>query len=148
MVEKVTRFSDKFEFLSNFSSSKIEYQGIIYPTVEHAYQAAKTMDMDKRQEIAYLRTPRAAKKAGKKLHLRKEWDDIKLRIMETLLREKFKCPILKRCLIDTGDVILEEGNTWYDVFWGVDLRTGRGENHLGKLLMEIRQEFLDEEKEN
>lgn len=133
---------DKFEeenwFLSNFYPSPIVYEGIAYPTVEHAYQAAKTLDMRARQKISLLRSPNAAKKMGRIVDIRADWEEIKLAVMYDCLRLKFADPILKQKLLDTGSVQLVEGNWWGDVFWGVC--KGKGQNHLGKLLMRIRSE--------
>ena len=61
--------------------------------------------------------------------------------MEEALRAKFNIPEFKEKLLATGEMHLEEGNNWNDTFWGVDLKTGKGENHLGKLLMKIRKEL-------
>ena len=140
---KITNFFDEYRFLSNFWMCNIEYEGIKYPSVEHAYQAAKTNDKEKQMIIAKLSTAVEAKKYGRILVVRKDWDDIKLEIMYTLVKKKFaNNNILKRQLLATGDAILVEGNTWGDVFWGVC--NGVGENHLGKILMKVRQELLDE----
>jgi predicted NAD-dependent protein-ADP-ribosyltransferase YbiA (DUF1768 family) len=57
---------------------------------------------------------------------------------------KFSDPVLREMLLDTGDAILEEGNMWNDTFWGIDLNTGKGQNHLGRLLMERRAELNNE----
>lgn len=109
-----------------------------YPSVEHAYQAAKTTVPQERAKIARLATPGEAKRAGRRVTLRPDWDAIKLDVMRGLLLQKFTYPDLGRALLETKPAELIEGNSWHDTFWGVDLTTGRGENHLGKLLMEIR----------
>lgn len=135
----ISEFKDEFKFLSNFYSSPIEFEGIIYPTVEHAYQASKTDSISMREKIASLPFPGQAKKYGRKVEIRKDWD--KLEIMKELLRKKFSIPELKELLLSTNDEMLIEGNWWNDVFWGIDLKTKEGENHLDKLLMEIRDEL-------
>ena len=70
--------------------------------------------------------------------LRPAWDDIKLNVMRDLVWRKFsEDPELRAKLLATGDAELVEGNAWGDTFWGVD-QSGKGENHLGKILMETR----------
>ena len=86
-------------------------------------------------------TPGLAKKLGRKATIRPDWEKIKLPIMEYLLRQKFGDKTLKALLIGTGDAELVEGNMWGDTYWGVC--KGKGENHLGKLLMKIREELND-----
>ena len=83
-------------------------------------------------------SPGKAKKLGRLVHLKENWEEIKIEVMLQLLRKKFSDPILKQKLIDTNEAILEEGNTWNDTFWGI--YNGVGENHLGKLLMKVREE--------
>jgi ribA/ribD-fused uncharacterized protein len=110
-----------------------------YLTVEHAYQAAKTFDLDERRVIRKVNTPGEAKRLGKKVTMRQDWDLVKLKTMEFLLRQKFSYEHLRDALIATGDAELIEGNTWGDTYWGVC--NGVGENHLGKLLMTIRTDI-------
>lgn len=140
MVNKIDSFSGKYEFLSNFYECPfgISFEGIIYPTVEHAFQAAKTLDFDIRLTIAALVTPGLAKRAGRKVSLRSDWEQVKIDVMQRLCVLKFLGDTgLRKKLYDTGDAILIEGNTWGDRFWGVC--QGTGENHLGKILMDIRK---------
>lgn len=142
----INKFNGDFDFLSNFFASPIRYEGMVYPTVEHAFQAAKTMDMAKRREIAGLPTPGAAKRAGRQVTLRPDWEEVKVDVMETLLREKFSNPHLNFCLRITDGHFLEEGNNWCDNFWGVcrcPRCNGNGRNQLGKLLMKIRAEAIE-----
>lgn len=142
------RFENEFEFLSNFSKSEIILDGIIYPTVEHFFQAMKTEDPIQRAEIAAAPTPGKAKRLGRKVQLRSDWEEVKEQIMENGLRLKFADPELKAKLLATGDKYLEEGNTWHDNYWGVcyciDCQDIMGKNHLGKLLMKLRTEFMEE----
>lgn len=133
------RFRGDYAFLSNFYPVQVTYAGRVYPTTEHAYQAAKTTDPDERLAIALAPTPGAAKRAGRYVKLRPDWESVKLAVMEELLREKFREPRLRKLLVDTHPEKLVEDNTWGDRFWGV--YEGRGENHLGKLLMKIRLEI-------
>ena len=134
MIEK---FKDEYEFLSNFYPSSIDYEGITYPTVEHAFQAAKTLDHTERQKIANLPTPAKAKAAGRKVKLREGWNDIRTTIMRDIIEIKFSAPTLMTLLQNTGDANLIEGNTWNDTFWGVC--RGKGQNWLGKIIMETRE---------
>ena len=121
--------------------SPVIFDGEVYPSVEHAYQAAKTLDVIARGLFRHtFSTPGEAKRAGRRLELRADWEEIKVSVMESLLRQKF-CDArtgLGRQLVDTGDHELVEGNTWGDRFWGVD---GTGRNVLGKLLMQIRDDL-------
>ena len=133
----IDSFTGENFFLSNFALSDITYNGVLYPTVEHAYQASKTLDLKERCGIASLTTPSMAKHAGKKVKLRDDWDKIKLNIMEELISLKFEIPNLHKRLQETFPKELIEGNYWHDTFWGVC--NGKGQNHLGKLLMKIRQ---------
>lgn len=136
----ILRFEGTNRYLSNFWPCIIEYEGLVYPSTEHAYQAAKTIDMQLRLHIAGLDTPGKAKSAGKKLLLRPDWDEVKLQVMYDVVLDKFmRHPNLAYLLLDTGRHLLVEGNTWNDTFWG-ECR-GKGANHLGKILMRIRREI-------
>lgn len=142
MTKAIESFTGDFRFLSNFYPCHYVYLDYAaYPSVEHAYQAAKTTDEQARRWFYKPPLPTAAetKKMGKKLTLRSDWEGVKLSIMEDLLRQKFNQPALKEQLLATGDATLVEGNYWGDTYWGVDKRKG-GQNHLGKLLMKIREE--------
>lgn len=132
--------SPEWGFLSNFYPSHVIYEGVCYPTVEHAYQAAKTLDVNERLAIAEQATPGRAKRAGRKVTLRADWEQVKVPIMHALLLSKFEgFPDLARRLQATGDREIVEANDWGDVFWGVS--GGYGENMLGKLLMQVRTEL-------
>lgn len=132
----ITSFSGEYRWLSNFWYAGVSAFGRIFPTVEHAYQACKSMEPVDWQKIAWCKTPGDAKRAGRTLKIREDWDQIKLFVMEELLIQKFQHPHLRQLLLDTGDQEIVEGNTWGDTFWGVC--NGVGENHLGKLIMKIR----------
>lgn len=139
-LRSIDSFNGEFRFLSNFWPAPTEYEGILYPTSEHAYQAAKTLDKKIRRQIADLATPSSAKKAGRALVLRPDWNSVKLLVMEACVRDKFtRNPDLAQKLLATGDAHLIEGNTWGDTFWGVC--DSKGENHLGIILMKIREEL-------
>lgn len=139
-MEVIDSFSEKFEFLSNFFPSTVcDSDGIAYPTVEHYFQAMKTVYLSERKKIAAAPTPGKAKYMGRRVFLRSDWNDIKIEVMRQGLKQKFSNPKLRKMLLDTGDAELIEGNWWHDTYWGVC--NGEGENHLGKLLMEIREEL-------
>ena len=138
----INAFSGKFAFLSNFYPSPITFEGAVYPTVEHAFQAAKALTPAERLPVLMADTPGKAKRLGRKLVLRPNWDQLRIGVMHELLCLKF-CPgsLLSTQLLGTGDAELVEGNTWNDHFWGVCKDSG--ENHLGKLLMEVRAELVN-----
>jgi len=135
----ITEFRGKYAFLSNFYPCAVEYEGLIFPTVEHAYQAAKTLNLGERLAIRNCETPGKAKRMGRAVTLRKNWNSIKLDVMLGLLRQKFGYPVLLGMLLATGNEHIQEGNDWGDRFWGVS--GGVGENHLGRLLMQVRNEL-------
>ncbi len=135
----ICSFHEEYEFLSNFYKCRVSHEGICYPSLEHAYQAAKTTDIAKRKEIAALATPGRAKRAGRKLEIRPDWEKIKLSIMYELCQSKFSIPALEKALLETGEELLIEGNNWGDTFWGVS--NGKGKNFLGKILMMTREQI-------
>lgn len=135
-------FHGPYAFLSNFYTVNIPYQGKTYPSVEHAFQAAKCVHESDKIRIQQAPTPGIAKRIGRRVSLIPHWDETRISVMETLLREKFKDPVLQNRLIKTAPATLIEGNHWNDTFWGVC--NDVGENHLGKLLMKIRNEYLGE----
>lgn len=138
----INSFSGPYAFLSNFHAASVSYEDLIYPTVEHAFQAAKTRDtIERRRFILLSMPPGRAKYYGRRLTLRPDWERIKIHVMEDCLESKFlRHRHLHDKLLATGDATLIEGNTWGDTFWGVC--GGRGENHLGKLLMQLRKDLM------
>ena len=134
---KIDSFDGQYAFLSNFYDSPITYEGINYPTVEHAFQAAKSMDSSVRKTIANMDTPGKAKRAGRKVELRSDWETVKFDVMKELVTLKFQIPELREKLKATGDAELIEGNTRKDTCWGVC--NGKGADNLGKILMEVRK---------
>lgn len=140
----IAEFRGPHRFLSNFWPAEVAYDGYKWPTVEHAYQAAK-FPRGSQPFLAILFSPRPgdAKRFGQGPGMRPDWDRIKLGVMEDLLARKFAHPALRTQLLATHPAKLIEGNRWGDTYWGVDLRTGRGENHLGRLLMALRERELD-----
>src|SRR4051812_143689 len=140
---QIAEFQGDYRFLSNFFPAEVIYEGISYPTAEHAYQAAKTLDPEQRKKIAALKTPAEAKAAGRALKLRDDWETAKFTVMEDVVRYKFTHhEDLRAKLLATGDAELEEGNTWNDQIWGISPPgSGKGDNRLGKILMKIRSEL-------
>ena len=137
-------FIDEYEFLSNFYPSPIyDDTGKEYPTVEHYFQAMKTFNPQERELIRLAKSPGKAKRIGRLVQLREDWEDRKLDIMEKALIQKFQIPKLREKLLATENEELVEGNFWNDTYWGVC--KGEGENHLGKLLMNIREKIRDGE---
>lgn len=138
-MKTIGRFTGQYRFLSNFWSVTIAFEGHSYRTVEHAFQAAKTLDPEERRRIRAEPNAAGAKERGKHVEMRLDWEQVKVDIMRQLLRQKFGTEPLKSYLLKTGKSQLVEGNWWGDRFWGVC--EGKGENMLGKLLMEIRTEL-------
>ena len=136
----ITSFTGEYWFLSNFYMCDVYYEGILYPSSEHAYAAAKTTDDNLRMEIANIRTPDAAKKFGRIMELRDDWDAVKINVMREILNSKFYNRELMTRLRETAPAELIEGNTWGDTVWG-QCPLGVGHNWLGKLLMEIRDDI-------
>lgn len=135
----ISSFEGFNEFLSNFYSCEVEFEGRTYPSVEHAYQAAKSVKPDIRRRMAEMATPGKAKRFGNRIELRQGWDSMRTEVMMKVLRSKFSDPELAQCLLDTGTEELIEGNNWGDTFWGVC--NSKGENNLGRLLMQLREEI-------
>lgn len=136
--QEINDFHGHYYWLSNFSSTEVCLDGELYPTVEHAYQAAKTDDPTLRKQIRAASTPGKAKKLGTTIPAAKfkgDWDKQRIFVMYYLLRQKFVGQRL-HMLQQLKGVNLVEGNTWGDTFWGVC--DGEGHNVLGQLLMMIR----------
>jgi ribA/ribD-fused uncharacterized protein len=137
-------FRGKYAFLSNFYEAATEFEGVVYPTSEHAFQAAKSLHSGDREAIRNAPTPRQAKRMGKQVKLREDWEEIKYEVMLTCLRSKFSRGDLRTRLLASWKEPLEEGNTWGDTVWGVV--NGVGQNLLGKALMQVRDEIIVEEQ--
>lgn len=141
----ITSFTGKYRFLSNFWRVPIIYNERSYPSVEHAYQAAKIpLTIPNYHDLCHgictAPTPGRAKRLGRFAPLRDDWDEIKRSIMFELVNRKFRYSHLAGCLIATNPATLVEGNTWNDRYWGVC--GGFGANHLGNILMEVRSELM------
>jgi ribA/ribD-fused uncharacterized protein len=140
--EPIREFQGAHRFLSNFWPAEVVLDNYPYRSVEHAYQAAKTLDLNMRKQIRHTEKPGEVKRLGRRVQMRPDWEEVKLHVMEDLVRQKFtRHPDLKARLLATGNAELQEGNSWNDVFWGINLRSGEGQNHLGKILMKVRNEL-------
>lgn len=132
----ITEFRGEHRFLSNFWPCRV-FNVHWYPTVEHAYQAAKCDDKAEELQIREADSPGMAKRLGGHVRVRPDWDQIKLEVMADLLWQKFVLnPEMRKRLLATGTRELVEGNTWGDTYWGKCCQVG--ENHLGRLIMQMR----------
>lgn len=138
-------FRGKYSFLSNFFPVKIFFQGLEYPTVENAFQAAKTTDETLRRQFQNI-SPSEAKKLGKTLPLREDWNEVRIQTMAELLAIKFSHIELRKKLLQTCGVLVED-NYWHDNFWGrctCDRCSSKlSENLLGKMLTALREGYSD-----
>ena len=139
----INAFKGKYAFLSNFYPCVVMYEGKTYPSVEHAFQAAKSLDEDVRKGFQSCPTAKDAKQFGRHVSLRPDWENVKIKVMTDCVRDKFARNLsdvdLKSLLLGTGDQHLEEGNNHRDTFWGTV--NGQGRNELGTILMKIRDEL-------
>lgn len=134
----IKEFQGNKRWLSNFTPCEVFLDNVAYPSTENAYQAAKTTIIEERKPFVGM-TAGQAKRAGKKVTIRDDWDEVKLEVMEDLTRQKYAQEPLKSKLLGTGDMEVQEGNTWGDTFWGIC--EGKGDNHLGRIIMKIRSEL-------
>ena len=138
-TKQIKSFKNNYYFLSNFFPCFVEFEGLTYPSAECAYQAAKTLDPNIRAYFTIMDTSMEARRWGNNIQLRPDWNQCRYDIMDTILHTKFSLPYLKMMLLSTGDSYLEEGNGHNDTYWGTV--KGKGQNNLGKLLMNIREEL-------
>lgn len=146
-MSRIERFSGEYRFLSMFYPHTIRgAHGLVYPTGEAAFHGGKNPDPKVRAWIAAAPTPSVAKRRGRLVALRPDWDQHRHVVMRAVLKAKFTDPHLANRLLATGDAVLIEGNHWHDQYWGC-CRCGRpacaepGENWLGRHLMELRDEL-------
>lgn len=139
--KNIKGFFAPYRWLSNFHVCDIEYDGYKFTSTEAAFMSAKTLDKKIKEEFQHL-NPKEAKKRGREIELRPDWDVIRIQVMYDVNKIKFQDPELRQMLLDTGDKFIEETNWWKDQFWGV--YNGVGENNLGKILMRIREEIKNE----
>lgn len=136
----IKEFQGEYRWLSNFMPAKIILGGKEYPSVEHAYMSAKSDDIEWKDYCSNEQNkPGDVKRQSRTIKLVPNWENIKVDIMKECLIQKFNQQPYKNLLIKTGDTFIQEGNKWNDKFWGVCLKTNKGDNTLGKLIMEIRK---------
>ena len=143
MTDILTFTIPETRWLSNMSYVNIEYDGIVYPSTENFYQAMKYKSNVTRKSISGMRSFTAKKFSRDNEMTNDKFESRKLEIMLYAQRKKYEQEPFKSKLLATGDCLLEEGNWWYDSFWGVDIKTRIGENNLGKLIMQVRDELRD-----
>jgi len=140
-ADTIVSFTGPNFFLSNFFPYGVWYGGMLYPSTENAYQAAKSEDLSMREKFISISAGQA-KRLGKSIKYRSDWENVKEGIMLELNRKKFSDGYLRNQLVATGDREIIEGNNHYDKIWGA-VWNGKewvGENKLGKILMQIRSE--------
>lgn len=141
--DSIDLFREEYEFLSNFYPVSMTFEDIDFYSAEAAYQAQKCAEKEERRRFSRMCADEA-KRQGRKAACRQDWEQTKVPVMEAVVKAKFdQNPLLARRLLETGEKPLIEGNFWGDRFWGVDHRTGEGENHLGKILMALRQAYKE-----
>lgn len=140
MFDGIYGFRGEFRWMSNFHLVQIDFESRRWPSVEHAYQAAKTTIEEEKAAVLEALTPGLAKRLGRTLTIRPDWLEVRLGIMLRLQRLKYQDPDLAFLLSRTGTRHIEETNVWGDTFWGVC--NGVGENQMGMVLMQVRSEFL------
>lgn len=147
LSKPILEFIGEYRFLSNFWPAPwVKVDGVAYHSVEHAYQASKTVILKDRDQFRDgTITAGMAKHIGQELVLRPNWDIIKTTIMTGLVMQKFLDPDLKELLLATAPAKLVEGNRWHDQVWGdcycPKHKQVPGLNNLGKILMKVREEY-------
>jgi hypothetical protein len=130
-------FFGDFRYLSNFEECEVYFEGVLYPSTEAAYQAAKSLNPEIRKKFLGL-PANQTKKLGREIKIREDWEDVKYDVMSSIVFDKFYRHLhLRKLLLETGDKYIEETNHWKDVYWGVC--NGEGKNNLGKILIAIRE---------
>lgn len=152
MEKVIDSFSGENRFLSNYWICAVIFEGMQYPSAEHAYQAAKSLNPEVREIIRGLPKPGMAKKIGSAIHLRPDWESVKVGVMEAIVTDKFiRNEATHKMLMDTGDAELVEGNHWHDNMWGNCICPAcgdiTGQNNLGKILMRVRDALRNANQE-
>lgn len=140
-MNDITEFRGEFSWLSNFFPIKIEYDGIVYPSVENAYQAGKLINRKDREMFINI-TPGQAKRLWRNYPTYNLTEEFRLNLMYQLLSIKFNQEPFKSLLIATDNCNIIEKNYWGDMFFGYCLKTNQGKNHLGQMIMNIREKLL------
>lgn len=136
-MEKIDKFYGEYRYLSNFYMADVEFEGVIYASSEHAYQAAKTLIVEEREKVAKAKTAGESRKEGRNVTIRDGWDEMRASVMFKIVYNKFqRHPDLSKKLMETFPLELIEGNNWGDHYFGVC--EGYGKNVLGHVLMAVR----------
>lgn len=136
----IKEFKNQYFFLSNFYECPIYYNKLVFCNAEAAFQAQKVIDEKEQYKFINLNASQA-RKLGKTIALREDWEEVKDNIMYEIVKRKFTVnKELQQKLLETKEEELVEGNWWHDTYWGVDSKTGIGQNKLGKILMKVREE--------
>ena len=137
----IDSFRGQYDFLSNMYPSPIIVNGLRFTCAEAVFQMMKTKSPEERVHFVNI-SGKDAKRLGRCVKLRPDWEEIKVKVMQWVIHQKFKEPALRQKLLDTGDALLIEGNSWGDTFWG--FCNGCGHNMLGKILMAERDAIRKE----
>lgn len=143
----IKEFQGQYRWLSNFAPVQIRLGDYLYPSVEHAYMSAKSDAVDWKEFCATpANTAGTVKRRSREVLLVDDWEGKKVEVMAECLGQKFRQQPYKDKLLATKDMLIQEGNTWGDRFWGVDLRANppKGQNMLGQLIMRVRAELREE----
>ena len=137
----IKEFQGEYRWLSNFWPVNIKYNERNFTTLEHAFMSQKNLSKVWQDFCSQEPDAKVVSKLGKEIMLRPDWDSIKVDLMKELVELKFSQDDLKEKLVATKNMEIQEGNTWGDTFWGVDLETQKGENLLGKIIMDARNKL-------
>jgi ribA/ribD-fused uncharacterized protein len=142
MKPTIKEFQGEFRWLSNFTPCNIIFNGTTFPSVEHAYMSAKCSESSWKLFCTQESNPGKVKRESRKVKLVQDWDLIKVNVMTICIVKKFNQEPFKTKLVNTAGAFIQEGNRWGDTFWGVDLRTGKGCNTLGVIIMTVRSSII------
>lgn len=135
----IREFQNEYRWLSNFAPVKIKLDGLEFPSVEHAYMSAKSDDEEWKNFCSNPNNKAGdVKRQSRNITLKEDWHEIKLEVMKECVNQKFSQEPYRTKLLETETQHIQEGNRWNDKFWGVCLKTNKGENHLGRLIMDVR----------
>lgn len=138
----------EFRFLSNFHVAPFSPPApenyaspVVYQTVEHYYQASKATNVNDFRHVMAAQHPAEAMRRGRLIKVPTGWELMKIDVMTRAVRMKFQQNKgLAEMLLATEGFELAEYAPWGDTFWGVG-KYYVGENNLGKILMQIRDEL-------
>lgn len=135
----ILEFKNDYAWLSNMRPCIIELDGLTYPTSEHAYVALKSDDMAWRRYCTLDLPPKQIKREGRNIKIVSNWDEVKHHEMAKVLCKKYLTEPYKSLLLNLRtDILIVEGNRWNDMHWGFCLKTYKGLNWLGSIIMLIK----------